>query len=198
MRYLNSCGAAHSRSFGCLPWPVLETRMTRPMFAARSVNLTTAAVSIFAMAACNPFRTPIKQDPVVAVSAHDVNANARWNGTLVSPTNLAGAVQMQGSVSMTPGLHSDDTRIALNLANATPGGVHPWQIHSGQCGSDAGVFGAASDYPALKVNDDGVASANATVRTMMPSEGNYYASVSASAANPETIVACGNLAPPSR
>lgn len=117
---------------------------------------------------------------------------------LVSPANLAGAVQMQGSVSMTPGLHTADTRIALDLSNATPGGMHPWQIHSGQCGSDMGVFGSASDYPPLKVDDKGTASANATVGTAMPSQGSYYASVGASTANPETIVACGNLAPPSR
>jgi len=172
--------------------------MTRSVLLSRSVSLSTVAVAILAAAACNPFRNPIKQDPVVAVSAHDVNANARWNGTLVSPANLAGAVQMQGTASMTPGLHSNDTRIALDLSNATPGGVHPWQIHQGQCGSDMGVFGSASDYPALKVGDNGVASANATISRMMPSDGSYYASVGASAANPETIVACGNLAPPSR
>lgn len=172
--------------------------MNQSMLPLRSLSTVAAAAILALSAACNPFRSPIKQDPVVAVSAHDVNANARWNGTLVSPANLAGAVQMQGSASMTPGLHSNDTRIALDLSNATPGGVHPWQIHSGQCGSDMGVFGSASDYPALKVGDNGQATSNATVSVTMPSEGSYYASVGASTANPETIVACGNLAPPSR
>ncbi len=172
--------------------------MTRFTPQPRSLSIAAALTAIVALAACNPFRSPIKQDPVVAVSAHDVNANARWNGRLVSPADLAGAVQMQGSASMTPGLHSDDTRIALELSNATPGGVHPWQIHSGQCGSDMGVFGSASDYPPLKVGDNGTATSNATVSAMMPSQGSYYASVGASASNPETIVACGNLAPPSR
>jgi len=172
--------------------------MTRFTPQPRSLSIAAALTAIVALAACNPFRSPIKQDPVVAVSAHDVNANARWNGRLVSPADLAGAVQMQGSASMTPGLRSDDTRIALELSNATPGGVHPWQIHSGQCGSDMGVFGSASDYPPLKVGDNGTATSNATVSMMMPSQGSYYASVGASAANPETIVACGNLAPPSR
>ncbi len=32
----------------------------------------------------------------------------------------------------------------------------------------------------------------------MPTDGRYYVSVGASAANPETIVACGNLAPPAQ
>ena len=62
---------------------------------------TVAAAGTLALAACNPFRSPMKQAPVVQVSTRDVNANARWHGTLTSPSNLAGAVQMTGSISMT-------------------------------------------------------------------------------------------------
>ena len=50
------------------------------------------------------------------------------------------------------------------------GGLHPWQLHHGQCGSDEGVFGAAT--------------------------GSYFVVVRASAANDAMRVACGNLAPP--
>jgi hypothetical protein len=32
----------------------------------------------------------------------------------------------------------------------------------------------------------------------MPTSGNYFVTVSASAANAETVVACGNLAPPTQ
>jgi hypothetical protein len=45
-----------------------------------------AAVGTLALAACNPFRSPFKQAPVVQVTANDANANARWSGTLVSPS----------------------------------------------------------------------------------------------------------------
>lgn len=172
--------------------------MTRSTSHSRSLSTAAALTALFALAACNPFRNPIKQEPVVKVSAHDVNVNSRWNGTLASPANLAGAVQMKGSVSMTPGLNSADTRISLDLSNASPGGVHPWQVRAGQCGADEGVFGSADQYHALKVDDQGNATSSATVPIAMPTEGRYYASVGASAANPETIVACGNLAPPSR
>lgn len=151
-----------------------------------------------ALAACNPFRSPFKQEPVSQVSGGDVNANARWNGTLTTPSGLAGAVQMKGSATMTPGSNSGNTLINVNLSNALPGGLHPWQVHRGQCGADEGLLGRADAYKALKIDDQGRASSSATLPFMMPTGGPYYVSVGASSANSETIVACGNLAPPSR
>jgi len=156
------------------------------------------ATGALALVACNPFRSPMKQDPVVQVSARDANANARWHGTLTSPSTLAGAVQMTGSISMTPGSSTGNTNVALLLANASPGGMHPWQLHRGQCGMDDGVFGSASDYKTLKIDEQGRASASANVPVVMPSDGRYFVSVGASEANASTIVACGNLASPTQ
>ena len=157
---------------------------------------TIAATGALALAACNPFRSPLKHEPVVQVTTRDANMNSRWHGQLTTPSNLAGAVQMTGQISMTPDRNPDKTNVALVLDNASPGGLHPWQLHRGQCGRDEGVFGSASDYKTLKVGDDGRASGSATVPIVMPRDGNYYVSVGASAANAETIVACGNLASP--
>jgi hypothetical protein len=163
----------------------------------RSTALAVAGV-LLAISACNPFRSPFKQDPVVSVSDGDIHANTRWSGTLESPANLAGAVHMKGSATMTPGSNGQNTRVMVNLSNASPGGVHPWQVRRGRCGSDEGVLGRAEEYKALKVDDYGRADESATLPIMMPSGGAFYVSVGASASNPETIVACGNLAPPSR
>ncbi|HVE77401.1 MAG TPA: hypothetical protein VNA89_00950 [Gemmatimonadaceae bacterium] len=157
-----------------------------------------AAVAALALAACNPFRSPFKKDPVVEVNTGDVNVNSRWNGALVSPASLAGAVQIRGTATMTPGSNSGSTRATVNLSNAAPGGVHPWQLRYGQCDADGGLFGPAEAYNALKVDDEGRASASVTVPVAMPTDGQYHVRVVASAANPETVVACGNLAPPSR
>jgi len=157
-----------------------------------------AAVGTLAVLGCNPFRSPMKQDPVVEVTRRDANVNARWHGTLASPSALAGAVQMKGSVAMSPGTTSGHTRVTIELSNASPGGLHPWQLHHGQCGMDAGMFGSADGYKALKVDDEGKASDAVTVPLAMPVDGQFYVSVGASAANPETIVACGNLARPTQ
>ena len=150
------------------------------------------------VAGCNPFRSPMKQAPVVQVSTGDVNANLRWNGTLASPASLAGAVQMKGAATMTPSTKAGNTSVNVNLSNATPGGMHPWQLHRGQCGLDEGIAGGADAYKALKVDEYGRASGAATLSFTMPTTGSYFIAVGASSANPETIVACGNLAPPSR
>ena len=92
-------------------------------------------------AACGSFRG----DPAVAVTAEDATLNSRWHANLASPANLAGAVQMNGSASMAPGSGGSNTTITLNLANASPGGIHPWAAHRGQCGAgmDEGLLDRA-------------------------------------------------------
>jgi hypothetical protein len=152
------------------------------------------AVSAFALTACNPFR----HEPVTQVTAKDVNLNTRWHANLATPADLAGAIQMNGSASMAPGAKRDNTDIFLNLANATPGGIHTWQLHRGQCGTDEGVFGDANAYQPATVDRHGRASASASVPLQTPTTGSYYVVVHASAANAETTVACGNLAPPTQ
>ena len=151
-------------------------------------------VSAFALTACNPFH----REPAVQVSAKDVNLNTRWHASLASPADLAGAVQMNGTATMAPGAKGDNTEVVLVLANATPGGVHPWQLHRGQCGADEGVFGPADAYQSATVDRNGRASASATIPLQTPTAGSYSVVVRASAANAATTVACGNLAPPTQ
>ena len=138
----------------------------------RLPRFTIVATGALALVACNPFRSPMKQEPVVQVSARDANVNARWHGTLATPSSLAGAVQMTGSVSMTPGSNSGNTNVALLLANASPGGLHPWQLHRGQCGMDEGLFGAGESFKALKIDEYGRASGSASLPNAMPTAGN--------------------------
>jgi hypothetical protein len=130
------------------------------------------------------------------VSSKDQNLNSRWHANLASPAELAGVAQMNGSASMAPASKSGNTRVSLELANATPGGLHPWQLHRGQCGTDEGVVGSAGDYPVAKVDGDGRASVTTDVQFETPTTGDYFVLVQASAANHAVSVACGNLAAP--
>ena len=150
------------------------------------------AVSAFALGSCNPFH----HEQPVQVSAKDENLNSRWHATLATPADLAGAVQMNGSASMAPGNKSGNTTVSLDLANATPGGLHPWQLHRGQCGSDDGIVGSVAAYPTAKVGSDGHATVSANLPVSTPTAGSYFVMVQASAANNAMTVACGNLAPP--
>ena len=162
-----------------------------------SPRMFTLALSALTLTACNPFRSPIKQDPVVEVTK-DADRNTRWRASLTSPANLSGAVQIAGSATMTPGSSSDRTDVALNVSNASPGGNHPWQVHRGQCGADEGILGPSDSYRSVKINDNGRGSGTVTVPVETPTSGSYFVSLGASAANPETIVACGNLAAPTQ
>ena len=156
----------------------------------------TFTLSLLAATAC----TSVRQAPAVQVSAADATLNSRWYANLASPGSLAGVVQMNGSASMAPSPDGASTDVTLSLANASPGGVHPWAVHWGQCGAgmDNGVFGRGETYRALEVDSDGHANGTAAVPLPTPATGRYFVVVLASAANPETIVACGNLAPPTQ
>ncbi len=153
-----------------------------------------ALAASLALAACSAFQSK----PAVTVSAKDVNVNARWHASIASPAELAGVVQMTGTASMTPGKKSGTTELVLNVANSTPGGVHPWAVHMGQCGSDDGVYGVQANYAPITVGSEGKGSSTATVALDTPVSGYYYVSVRASAANGETTVACGNFAAPTQ
>jgi hypothetical protein len=123
----------------------------------------------------------------------------RWNGTLATPPELGGVADIRGSAWM--GAHakeSDRTQAFVNISNAAPGGVHPWHVHRGRCGSDQGIFGPTDAYKPLEVKNDGRASSTAELPTPTPQTGEFFVNVHASAKNMQTIIACGNLAPPAR
>ena len=107
-----------------------------------------------------------------------------WRASLVTPAALAGAMQVRGST------------VTVELTNATPGGSHPWHVHHGRCGGNGPIAGDPSAYPLLSVDNDGNARATATLDIALPSSGDYYVNVHALATNMNTIISCGNLAPP--
>jgi hypothetical protein len=124
---------------------------------------------------------------------------SRWNAILSTPANLAGAVQVKGSGWMA-GEKGDTTktRALVSIQNAVPGGEHPWHVHLGQCGNDRGIFGPAGAYEPLQVGSNGQAQESAALPLTVPVAGQYFINVHASRNNMKTIIACGNLAPPSR
>jgi hypothetical protein len=152
-----------------------------------------ALVALFAVTAYNPFH----RGPVSKVR-RDANVNSRWRASLVSPAPVAGAMKMRGSASMQPRVGGQGTQLSVSVSNATPGVVHPWDVRRGQCGADEGVFSAIAAYKPLRIGDDGRGKSGTTVPGIMPKIGDFFVTVYASAANPETVVACGNLAPPAR
>ena len=136
--------------------------------------------------------------------AVEINPSARpvgirWNAVLATPAAMAGVLQVRGVGWMAPQEgNPEQTSAYASITNATPGGEHPWHVHIGQCGMDKGVLGPPSSYGVLKVGRGGTAEGSATIPLPAPTSGQYFINVHASRANMGTIVACGNLAPPSR
>ena len=123
----------------------------------------------------------------------------RWNGTLATPTELAGVIAISGSAWMGPDpKNADRTQAHVDIANAVPGGVHPWHVHRGRCGTDQGIFGPPDAYRPFKVESNGRANSTATLTVPFPKTGDFFVNVHASSKNMSRIVACGNLAPPAR
>ena len=159
------------------------------MRASAAVSLIVAASLLGACGGRKPVEINTDTQPV----------GTRWNAVLSTPPELGGIVQVRGQGWM--GADPKDpgqTQAQVDISNAVPGAKHPWHVHRGQCGSDQGIFGPTDAYKPLKVDNDGKASATAVLSVPLPRTGNYFVNVHASASNMKSIVACGNLAPPSR
>ena len=61
----------------------------------------------------------------------------------------------------------------VEIANAAPGGAHPWHVHRGQCGNDMGVLGPADAYPSLEGGRRRQGDAEADLPIPMPAAGQY-------------------------
>jgi CHRD domain len=158
-----------------------------------SPALTRLVIGALGLAACGGGGRTVEINPQEAM------AGSRWHATLATPKQLAGAMQVRGTAWM--GLADEDstrTQASVSIENAVPGGQHPWHVHVGQCGSNGGIFGPADAYQPLDVDGDGKAESTAELPVPVPAFGEYYVNVHASRNNMGTIIACGNLAPPSR
>jgi hypothetical protein len=130
----------------------------------------------------------IDQDPEIPAT--------RWQGAIMTPPSLAGAVQISGTAWMASGESANETRVHVEIENALPGGAHPWRMQRGRCGSSGIPFGSSGDLEPIEVDDDGRAAATADIPVALPRDGEFSIALLASATNRDLVVACGNLAPP--
>ena len=155
------------------------------------LSVTAVSLSGLLLLACGGGRA-------ASINTSALGVGDRWNATLATPSELIGAVQVTGTGWMAADDDPAETRAGATLANATPGGEHPWHVHVGRCGSNGAIVGDAAAYRPLKVGGNGRAEATARLSLPLPRSGEFYINVHASATNLGTIIACGNLAPPTR
>lgn len=90
-------------------------------------------------------------------------------------------------------LEGNGTVVRVTLNRGASGGVHPWHIHEGRCGSGGGVVGSAGAYPILDVGTDNRVTATARIGVPLDHGGQYYVNIHQSRDAMGTIVGCGNL-----
>jgi hypothetical protein len=156
------------------------------------------ALTVLTLTACNPFVVRYPEDRAVKLHGDGATMASQWNGTLAPPAGRGGATSLTGAVAASPGLDGTSTYVHLSLAGAAPAQVYSWQLREGPCGGSGGVVGPADAYGTLTVNDQGRASGAATVPLRLSPATRYHVRVGASTADPGTVVACGDLTPPTR
>jgi hypothetical protein len=92
-----------------------------------------------------------------------------------------------------------DTRANITLRGGSAGGRHPWHIHEGLCpagDSEPSPVGAqvgrAAAYPVLEPNEQGNASATATLNVRLDPDAQYHVDLHQSPED-EEVVGCGDL-----
>lgn len=88
---------------------------------------------------------------------------------------------------------SGNARINVTLTGGSPGGVHPWGVRAGSCAGDGTLVGVEDQYPPLRPDDRGNASATATLDVALDPEAPYSVAILQSEDDP-VIVGCGDLA----
>ena len=112
-----------------------------------------------------------------------------WDGMVLG----VGGSKIRGEVEMVAGKTPGTTAVEVSVARDAAGAIRPWHVHVGSCAKGGPMLGAASAYPALRVNGKGAAEGEATLRLALPDSGSYYVNVHESASAMSNIVACGDL-----
>ena len=132
------------------------------------------------------------RDPATGKMDVDIESPTKkgedWKTDLHSTGSMAG-IGGTARAKVADGKTSATITVTVLMA----GGMHPWGIHVGKCGSGGPMVGYASNYPMLSVGSDGTARSSAMLMVRLEEASDYHVNVRQSASMMENIVACGNL-----
>lgn len=136
---------------------------------------TVFLLPLLALAACNDDSPTEPRNP------------EHWRAELVGTD---GYDEIEGQVSV----ESTSSRIEIEivLSGIEADVEYTWEIAGGTCEDPGDPLGDEDDFPGLTGDEDGSATANATVGVGLVSGEDYHTSVRI-AESPETIIACGDV-----
>lgn len=91
-------------------------------------------------------------------------------------------------------LQDGGTRANATLTRGSAGGVHPWHIHEGLCSEMGPIVGDADEYPLLRPDASGDASATVWIPVALSLDEEYSVNLHQSPED-DTLVGCGELVP---
>lgn len=115
------------------------------------------------------------------------DAGTAWSADI----RAVGSPGHSGTATAVP--MADGTHVTARLSGGSGGGEHPWHVHRGTCGSNGPIVGAASDYPVLRPDAQGDATAEAHINVALDPGGSYYVNIHQAPDDLGTIVGCGPL-----
>lgn len=98
---------------------------------------------------------------------------------------------VRGTSALVVSTDGESFSASIDIGGAVPGSMHPWHVHDGACGDGGGIVGQEI-YPALAVDENGAASASASVAFALVPSVRYSVNVHLAASNLQTIIACGD------
>ena len=127
--------------------------------------------------------------PAMGDTGAAVAMNARWTATL----EPKGDSQVRGTASVMAGASAGTMTAEIAISGGANNGTHPWHVHAGTCATDGAIVGPPTEYPPLKADGSGTATATTTVNIAAPATGDYHVNVHLSPEAMGTIVSCGDL-----
>jgi hypothetical protein len=172
-------------------------RSTRPLAQAHvrpAARLAGLALLAATATATGCIRT--RTDPATGRVAVDVRSPLQKGTVWDARLSGQGAAGQGPATTVAGTLRADvlngQSTVALRVTGLQPGAAHPWRIHEGRCGEVGALFGNAYTYGTIRVNDQGVAEASATLPQLDIAK-RYKVRLFLSPSDSTSEVACGNL-----
>jgi len=127
--------------------------------------------------------------PAMGETAAAGASAARWMTTL----EPKGESQVRGTASVMAGVSAGVMTAEVAITGGGNNATHPWHVHVGTCATGGDIAGPPGDYPPLKTDGSGAATATSTVNIAAPTSGDYHVNIHQSPEAMGTIVSCGDL-----
>lgn len=123
-----------------------------------------------------------------ATNGGEPQPTVRWSASL-QPAPAFEQIAASATAVRTVGT----TTVQIEVTGAQQGGAHPWQVRRGTCGTGGETVGDAGRYPVIRPSAAGRALETAVVDAELQPGQPFHVVVFRAAADPSTVIACGDL-----